>query len=174
MLKPQDVVILLKVHCWEGNWTYEQLALSLKTSTSVVHESLKRCEVSRLYNRNHRQVMREALLEFLVHGVKYVFPATVGNLKRGTPTAHSAEPLKGLLMVSDPMPYVWAFSRGTVKGQEIKPLYKQLPEVIEDDCRFYELLCLVDALRIGKVREQELAIAALKERLIKSNHFTNT
>jgi hypothetical protein len=52
-------------------------------------------------------------------------------------------------------------------------LYKQLPEVIEDDCRFYELLCLVDALRIGKVREQELAIAALKERLIKSNHFTN-
>lgn len=165
MLKPQDVVILLKVLCWEGTWTYEQLALSLKTSTSVVHESLRRCEVSRLYHRNYRQVMREALLEFLVHGVKYVFPATVGNLKRGIPTAHSAEPLKDLLMVGEPMPYVWGFSRGTVKGQEIKPLYKQLPEVIGDDRRFYEILCLVDALRIGKMREQELAIAALKERL---------
>lgn len=165
MLKPQDVVILLKVLCWEGTWTYEQLALSLKTSASVVHESLRRCEVSRLYHRNYRQVMREALLEFLVHGVKYVFPATVGTLKRGLPTAHSAEPLKDLLMVGEPMPYVWAFSRGTVKGQEIKPLYKQLPEVIGDDRRFYEILCLVDALRIGKMREQELAIAALKERL---------
>jgi hypothetical protein len=165
MLKPQDVVILLKVHCWQGDWTYEQLALSLKTSTSVVYESLKRCEVSRLYHRNHRQVMREALLEFLVHGVKYVFPATVGNLKRGIPTAHSAELLKSLLVVSEPMPYVWAFSRGKVKGQEIKPLYKQLPEIIGDDRRFYELVCLVDALRIGKVREQELAITVLKERL---------
>ncbi|MFO8040448.1 hypothetical protein E1H12_10970 [Geitlerinema sp. P-1104] len=165
MLKPQDVVILLKVHCWQGDWTYEQLALSLKTSTSVVYESLKRCEVSRLYHRNHRQVMREALLEFLVHGVKYVFPATVGNLKRGIPTAHSAELLKSLLVVSEPMPYVWAFSRGKVKGQEIKPLYKQLPEIIGNDRRFYELVCLVDALRIGKVREQELAITVLKERL---------
>lgn len=165
MLKPQDVVILLKVHCWQGDWTYEQLALSLKTSTSVVYESLKRCEVSRLYHRNHRQVMREALLEFVVHGVKYVFPATVGNLKRGIPTAHSAELLKSLLVVSEPMPYVWAFSRGKVKGQEIKPLYKQLPEIIGNDRRFYELVCLVDALRIGKVREQELAITLLKERL---------
>ncbi len=165
MLKPQDVVILLKVHCWQGDWTYEQLALSLKTSTSVVYESLKRCEVSRLYHRNHRQVMREALLEFLVHGVKYVFPATVGNLRRGIPTAHSAELLKSLLVVSEPMPYVWAFSRGKVKGQEIKPLYKQLPEIIGNDRRFYELVCLVDALRIGKVREQELAITVLKERL---------
>ncbi|MFP4220589.1 MAG: hypothetical protein ACLFM4_09090 [Phormidium sp.] len=165
MLKPQDVIILLKVHCWQGNWTYEQLALSLKTSTSVVYESLRRCEVSRLYHRNHRRVMRGALLEFLVHGVKYVFPATVGNLKRGIPTAHSAEPLKSLLVVSEPMPYVWAFPRGKVKGQEIKPLYKQLSEVIEDDRRFYEIVCLVDALRIGKVREQELAIAVLKERL---------
>ena len=165
MLKPQDVVILLKVLCWEGVWTYEQLALSLKTSASVVHDSLKRCEVSHLYNRQHRQVMREALLEFLVHGVKYVFPATVGNLKRGIPTAHSAELLKDLLMVSESIPYVWAFARGKVKGQEIKPLYKQLPESIGDDRRFYEILCLVDVLRIGKVREQELAIAALKERL---------
>ncbi|MCC5898223.1 MAG: hypothetical protein JJU32_09950 [Phormidium sp. BM_Day4_Bin.17] len=165
MLKPQDVVILLKVHCWQGNWTYEQLALSLKTSTSVVYESLRRCEISRLYHRNHRRVMRGALLEFLVHGVKYVFPATVGNLKRGIPTAHSAEPLKSLLVFSEPMPYVWAFPRGKVKGQEIKPLYKQLSEVIEDDRRFYEIVCLVDALRIGKVREQELAISVLKERL---------
>lgn len=171
MLKPQDVVILLKVLCWDRHWTYDQLASSLKTSTSVVHQSLKRCEVSRLYHGNYRlhqyprQVMREALFEFLVHGVKYVFPATVGNVKRGIPTAHSAEPLKDLLMVGESMPYVWAFPKGKVKGQEIQPLYKHLPEVVGEDRRFYEILCLVDALRIGKVREQDLAIAALKERL---------
>ena len=57
------------------------------------------------------------------------------------------------------------FLGGTVKGQEIKPLYRQLSDVIEDDRRFYEILCLVEALRIGKVREQELAIRVLKERL---------
>lgn len=165
MLKPQDIAIVVKVHCWQGNWTYEQLASSLKTSASVVHESLRRCQVSRLYDRDSRRVMREALLEFLVHGVKYAFPAVVGNLKRGVPTAHSAEPLKSLLMVNDPLPYVWMYAKGQSKGQEIKPLYKQLPEVAPDDPRFYEMLCLVDALRIGKARERELAISALKERL---------
>jgi hypothetical protein len=36
--------------------------------------------------------------EFLIHGLKYVFPAYPGALVRGVPTAHSAEPLKGLLI----------------------------------------------------------------------------
>jgi hypothetical protein len=167
--KPQDIVILLKVHCFGSMWTYDELAKSLKTSSSVVHNALQRCEKCHLYNSRRRKVLKGAVEEFLVHGVKYVFPAYPGGLVRGVPTAHSAEPLKGLLMVDDDNAYVWASAEGRVKGQEITPLYPSVPEVVEEDLLFYELLCLVDSLRVGKVREQELAAKELKKRLYGSS-----
>jgi hypothetical protein len=46
-------------------------------------------------------------------------------------------------------------------------LYGSVPEVVGADSLFYELLCLVDSLRVGKVREQELAAVELKKRLAK-------
>ena len=49
MLKPQDVVVLLKVHLLDGHWTYSELAKSLRMSSSEVHAALKRCEMSNLY-----------------------------------------------------------------------------------------------------------------------------
>ena len=165
MLKPQDIVILLKVHCLNFQWTYAELAESLKTSSSVVHDALQRCEECHLYSAKKRTVLKGALEEFLVHGLKYVFSAKVGSLVRGVPTAHSAEPLKSLLMVSDSNAYVWASPQGKIKGLEIKPLYHSVPEVVGQDIRFYEMLCLVDGLRIGKVREQELAALELRKRL---------
>jgi hypothetical protein len=81
------------------------------------------------------------------------------------PTAHSAEPLKDLLMTSDRDVYVWAFGSGKVKGQEIKPLYRSVPEAVEKDPQLYEMLAIVDGLRVGKVREQELAAEELRKRL---------
>ncbi|NUN63306.1 hypothetical protein HCU40_00780 [Pseudanabaena biceps] len=165
MLKPQDIVILLKVHCLNSQWTYAELAKSLKTSSSVVHDALQRCEECHLYSAKKRTVLKGALEEFLVHGLKYVFSAKAGSLVRGIPTAHSAEPLKRLLVVSNDSAFVWASPRGKIKGLAIKPLYRSVPEVVEDDMRFYEMLCLVDSLRIGKIREQELAALELKKRL---------
>jgi len=163
--KPQDIVVLLKVHCLGSMWTYDELAKSLKTSSSVVHDALQRCDKCHLYNSKRRKVLKGAVEEFLVHGLKYVFPVYPGALVRGIPTAHSAEPLKRLLMVDDDNAYVWKLPVGNVKGQEITPLYQSVPEVVEDDLLFYELLCLVDSLRVGKVREQELAAKELHERL---------
>ncbi|WP_254173231.1 hypothetical protein [Planktothrix pseudagardhii] len=167
--KPQDIVILLKVHCLNSMWTYDDLAKSLKTSASVVYEALQRCEQCHLYNSKRRKVLKSAVEEYLIHGLKYVFPAYPGALVRGVPTAHSAEPLKGLLMTDDQNLYVWPFAKGKVKGQEITPLYRSVPEIVGDDPLFYELLCLVDSLRVGKVREQELAAQELKKRLYDSS-----
>jgi hypothetical protein len=164
MLKPQDVVILLKVYCLNSEWTYAELAESLKTSTSVVHAALQRCDECHLYNAKKRIVLKGALEEFLVHGLKYVFATRVGGIVRGIPTAHAAEPLKSLLMVSDDNAYVWACPQGKIKGLKIKPLYHSVPDIVAQDNRLYEMLCLVDGLRIGKVREQELAALELKKR----------
>ena len=47
--------------------------------------------------------------------------------------------------------------KGNVKGQTIEPLYRTVPEIIKNDSELYELLVIVDALRIGKSQEIEIA-----------------
>ena len=95
--------------------------------------------------------------------MKYVFPQKPGALVRGIPTAHSASPLKELLH-SDEI-FVWSFATGDARGQAIEPLYKTVPEVSKHDEKLYELLALSDALRIGRIREQKLAMEELKKRI---------
>ena len=108
MLKPQDIVAILKVHSWQkANWTYSTLAQSLGMSASEVHGALSRCEAAGLYDDEKWRIGKQALLEFLVHGLRYVFYAQPGRLSRGLPTAHSAEPLKSKLVASPSEVYVW-------------------------------------------------------------------
>ena len=106
---------------------------------------------------------RLALLEFLEHGLRYVFPARPGNVKRGVPTAHSG-PILSAEIDRDGGAYVWASPNGTVRGREIEPLVPRASELPERSPRTYEALSLVDALRVGRARERELAGRALRER----------
>ncbi|CAA9302879.1 hypothetical protein AVDCRST_MAG84-226, partial [uncultured Microcoleus sp.] len=47
MLKPQDILAILKVHSWDStNWTYSSLAQSLGMSASEVHAALERSEAA--------------------------------------------------------------------------------------------------------------------------------
>ena len=61
--------------------------------------------------------------------------------------------------------YVWPYNRGDKRGMEVAPLYKTVPEVSVNNQEFYELLTLVDAIRIGRTREVNLATEELKKRL---------
>ncbi|MGD1919713.1 MAG: hypothetical protein ACFCAD_12955 [Pleurocapsa sp.] len=165
MLRPQDILVLLKVYLLGQDWTYSKLAKSLNISSSEVHGALKRCEESNLYRGEAKRVLRGSLEEFLIHGLKYAFPTRPGALVTGIPTAHSAEPLKDLLVVNDRDVYVWEYETGKVKGQAIKPLYRSVPKAAKEDRQLYELLSLVDGLRVGKMRERELAVKELRKRL---------
>jgi hypothetical protein len=166
MLKPQDILILLKVHLWQDKeWRYEDLASSLKISASEVHGSLKRSAASKLYNPLKKQPIAPHLLELLIHGLKYIYPVEPGRIVRGMPTAHGINPLKGQI-VSAGETYVWAYPTGKVRGVAIEPLYKAVPYAAEQDQELYELLGLVDALRVGRVREQQLAAEFLEQRLL--------
>ena len=40
-----------------------------------------------------------------------------------------------------------------------------MPEAVEEDPQLYEMLAIVDGLRVGKVRERELAAEELRKRL---------
>jgi hypothetical protein len=171
-MRPQDVVILLKmVALGDTPWRYSDMAQALHISQSEVAEALNRSWQARLVDQSKKRVFRASLMEFLTYGLKYVFPVQPGSLVRGIPTAHSAKPLSDLIL-SDQEAYVWPSSMGNMRGQAVPPLYPSVIKAIRKDPQLYELLALADAVRVGRAREQNLAIDALTQR-IKENSYVN-
>lgn len=163
-LRPQDVLILLKLIVEEGKpWTQMSIAKALLMSQSEVSESLARSGYARLLYEKGKKVARQPLIDLLQYGIAWIFPQQPGSVVRGIPTAHSAAPLNGLITSEEH--YVWPYAKGSVRGQAIQPLYSAILPIIEKDTELYELLALVDALRVGKVREKKLAIELLKKKI---------
>ena len=163
-MKSQDILLLLKVVSLNNQlWNQKPMAEGLGLSQSEVSEAVARCKYAGLLDPKGKTVMKLALIEFLQYGVRYVFPQKPGPLVRGVPTAHSAAPLKEQIQSSEH--YVWPYAKGTVRGQSIQPLYKSVPEAALKDKVLHELLALVDALRVVRAREKELAMLALKQHL---------
>ncbi|MBA3899506.1 MAG: hypothetical protein H0X62_04720 [Bacteroidetes bacterium] len=166
-MKPQDIVILLKiVALGRDDWQQIPLSEALGMSQSEVSQSLARSQYAGFIYGNGKQVMKSALLEFLQFGISYVFPQKPGPVVRGIATAHSAPPLDELIDSSEN--YVWPYAKGNIRGHGIIPLYSSVPEAALKDPKLYELLALADAIRVGRVREKALAIEALKKRLLKT------
>lgn len=154
-LKPQDLVVALKLAV-AGNMTYDELAVSLGLSKSEAHAAVRRAKAAGLL-RGDRQPIRHALLEFVLHGVRYAFPAVRGHQVRGMPTAYAAPPLSDLIHAGlDPLP-VWPDAEGEVRGESFLPLYPSAPAAARVDPKLYQSLSLIDALRGGRARERNLA-----------------
>jgi DNA-binding Lrp family transcriptional regulator len=172
MLKPQDVYVALKILAAESNRApYAQLAAELVMSPSEVHGSVQRAQRARLLHgpqlKNRPNLT--ALEEFLVHGLKYVFPSERGELTRGVPTSYAAEPLRGIIAQgNEPVP-VWPYEEGKQRGLAFEPLYKSAPIAALRDPRFYQYLVLADALRDGRIRERKIAENELHRRLQEAN-----
>ncbi len=164
-MRPQDIVILLKIAALKDTpWLAKDLAQSLNISASEVSESLNRSKLAGLLSGDKKQLMKSNLIEFLEHGLRYVFPAKAGAIQRGMPTAHSAPPLKDVVMSDDV--YVWPWAEGLIRGQTIEPLHPNVPAACAKDPLLYELLALVDALRLGRAREKQRAVEALRQRIL--------
>ena len=173
-MRPQDVLILLKIiTLGHQNWRYSDIAQSLHISQSEVAEALNRSMLARLVDGSKKRVFVTSIIEFLVHGLKYVFPAQPGATVRGIPTGHSAKPLKDIIE-SDREVYVWPSPIGNMRGQAIVPLYPSIIEAIRKDPMLYELLAVRDAIRVGKAREQKAAIDELTKRIHQYYAATNT
>lgn len=159
MLKPQDVVILLKIAVQPQPyaWAYSRLAYELHMSPSEVHKGVGRAVHARLFDLDRRRPVRRALEEFLIHGVKYAYAAEIGTMTRGVPTAHSMPALARELAVSGADVYVWPHAEGKVRGLGLLPLYKTVPEAVATDDRLYQALGALDAIRIGRAREDSMA-----------------
>jgi len=159
-------VVLLKLASRvDATWSYPKLTVELGMSPSEVHASVRRATQSGLLQEATPSVNPAALLEFLVHAVKYVFPPQRGGVTRGLPTAHSAPPLRQHFRAGSELPIVWADAEETVRGEALEPLYRSVPRAARADAQLYEWLVLVDAVRVGRAREREFAVAELRRRL---------
>jgi hypothetical protein len=162
-LRPQDVLIALKL-ALEPKLSYPLLATELGVSLSEAHAAVRRGMAAGLLD-SERAPRRAALLEFLVHGVKYAFPPKRGSITRGLVTAHAGPPLVALLDAGTEPPPVWPDAEGKTRGESFEPLYRSVPIAARRDPKLYELLCLLDAIRGGRARDRVLAEKLLRERL---------
>jgi hypothetical protein len=173
VLKPQDVVVLMKLISYGGRRpSMATMAVDLSISPSEVHAALQRLVDSRLVSigaQGHRPLL-PAVEEFLVHGLKYAFPAKRGEMTRGVLTSHAAEPLRGQIARNADPPPVWPHPEGTQRGVSLEPLYKTVPAAALRDPALHEMLALVDALRDGRARERKLAEKELTERIRRHLH----
>ena len=172
-LKPQDIAVALKLCVYGAKRpSYSQIALDLSMSPSEVHAAVKRAQVSLLLHGSELSEMPNvsALVEFLVHGLKYAFPAERGEPTRGIPTSYAAEPLRKVIAPGAELPPVWPYDKGSMRGVAFQPLYKLAPVAALRDPVFYEYLALVDALRDGRARDRKLAEEMIVKRLRTSVH----
>jgi len=163
-LRPQDLVVLLKLLILEGEaWNQISLAKSLFLSQSEISASLKRSVYARLLQNKGKEVAKQPFMDLLQYGAPFMFPQQPGVVVRGIPTAHSAEPLVNL--ISSTENYVWPYVKGNIRGHSILPLYPSVVLAVEQDPPLYECLALIDAIRVGRARERNLALELLRTKI---------
>lgn len=167
-LKPQDLLVALKV-CVNGDREFllASLGQELLMAVSAVHGSIRRCEQAQLLSRASGSIraVRPYLAEFVVHGARFAFPGMQGPMSRGMPTAIAGPSLRQHFDLSNAVLPVWPDAQGDTYGPSLTPLHHTAAAASRLDEKLFDVLTLLDALRIGAARERELASTMLLERL---------
>lgn len=163
-LKPQDVALLVKLlSIKKEDWRQIDLAFALNLSQSEIAKALARLSKAGLVN--NKRVNRSAALEFIIHAIKYMFPAEVGALVAGVPTAISSPMHEKMVVQNGDDVYVWPSIYGNKRGQMIKPFYPELAEAALKDPEFYGLMSAIEILRVGRARERNLAVNYIEKKI---------
>lgn len=165
MLKGQDLVVLAALLDGQrGDESYAELGRRTCISASEAHAAVRRLRESSLIAANWH-VLKHNALEFLLHGLRYAFPAVnEGTFAKGMPTSYAAPVADGVFAVSGEMP-VWQTSCGDTCGRAFSPLYPTAPEAASKDHGLYDRLAVFDMLRAGRLRERQFAEQKLMEML---------
>jgi DNA-binding Lrp family transcriptional regulator len=165
-LKPQDIVVALKLCLAKSPISYAALGTTLGFSASEAHAAVRRLTEAGLVEIGTKNIHTAKLRDFILHGVPYAFPVKTKEITRGMPTAWAA-PVMAVRVAQSDQPPVWPDAEGKVKGVAVKPLYKSVVKATTNDSALYDLLALVDAIRLGRARDRNIAEQQLTERLKK-------
>lgn len=150
---------------------YTARALELQTgiSKTQINLSLKHCMEIGLARTDRKlgvpRANTQALFEFIVYGLKYVFPARAKELTRGIATGFAAPVLDKRLISAGELVPVWSHAHGNTMGMSVEPLFKSAVDAARKDPQMYALLALIDAIRLGQPRERNLATQLLRDHL---------
>src|SRR5260221_13395774 len=93
-MKAQDMLTLGLLLAYKGKTVpFKDMAAKTGLSVGEMHASQKRLVQSGMIKEGSRQPLPLAVREFLVHGLRYVFPARYGGRARGVVTLGGAPPL---------------------------------------------------------------------------------
>ena len=170
MLQAVDCVILFKLLAQKDKaLTHRDLAEKLFLSRATISVGLRRLLQSGLVRSeletNKLIPVMATAEEFIIHGLKYVFPSEVGKFTKGIATGIAAPVFEGKLVLGKDPIFVWPYEHGKVKGLAFVPLSPSVPKAVasSEDRKFYDLLALVDVMRQGRARERNIAVELFKE-----------
>tara|TARA_R110002110_G_C13469307_1_gene719838 strand:- start:7257 stop:7781 length:525 start_codon:yes stop_codon:yes gene_type:complete len=168
MLKSQDVLVALAILIKKGTiWRQTDIAHEIGISPSEVNAAIKRLTRSKIASpstKNEKpKIIISALKEFLIHGLKYVFPAQIGEVTRGVPTSYAAPCFGGEISYRENDLPVWPNANGKVRGYSLTPLYDTASDIQNEEIYFF--LSMIDAIRAGRAREKKIGIKLLEEKL---------
>src|SRR5689334_11799006 len=111
-MRPQDIAILLKIIAKKHQpWQNKDLAGELFISPAEVSDSLNRSSMAGLLQpEKKKKVYQKSLMEFIEHGLHYVFPANPGTMVNGIYTSHSHPSMQQHFQSE--LNYVWPDPRG--------------------------------------------------------------
>lgn len=165
MTKSQDVVVLVTMfQRREVPPTLQEVSTRTGLSLATVQRSLRRL-VEAGVATGDRQLLPAQIDEFLVHGLRYVFPVRSGGESRGVPTSWAAPVLQGeLAETSERVSPVWPHPDGEVRGIALEPIHPLIPDLALRDESLYDAFALIDALRSGDARLRGVARDLLRTR----------
>jgi ABC-type sulfate transport system permease component len=159
---PFDLVLALRLLAPAA--TLVELADELGVVPSQVHTALARLARAGLLKPGSRATNARALTEFALYGVRYAFPATKGSLASGVPTAYSASPLASEVDAIDVV-VLPAAVPDAIQGFAITPLYRGAAGLAARAPQLFEMVALVDAIRLGDPRIRLAARTRLEQRI---------
>jgi DNA-binding transcriptional MocR family regulator len=159
MLSPSDIYVLAGTLAdADKKPTLRELARELHIDHTLVHRALKRAEEAGLYRSASKQVNRANFEELMTHAARFIAPAALGELTRGTPAAWAAKPVsKRIRQQGDEPPPVWPDIEGVVRGQALQPLHPAAVRASQESPALSDLLSIIDSLRAGDVRVRQVA-----------------
>lgn len=174
MLKPFDIVLLVALVGLEkpARATFAEITRELDSNQPAIHRATSRLTAAGLLQRHRHgplgphdySVNHRAMFEVLTYAVRYFMPVQLGAPARGLATAHAGPDLKDAIRAAGPS--VWPYLDGVDVGPSIEPLDPCVPHVATRHVSFYRLMSLVEACRVGRVRERKLAEDFLRRLLI--------
>ncbi|HEV2998621.1 MAG TPA: hypothetical protein VGX16_05895 [Solirubrobacteraceae bacterium] len=166
MLRGVDILVLLELLRHPvGDWTVRSLAERLHLPSASVQRSLERLGATPAFDMGRRRVSLDGSRDLFEHALRFIAPVIRGGETRGLATAWAVPPLSEHLAAVDELPPVWPDPLGEERGLEVAPLHPAVVSLARADLEMYELLALVDALRVGDVRTRGLAAELLRERI---------